>query len=64
MSKLVSSTELSIELDKRFKVNSVSLFIEDFNLLSCELDNFTLLFYINIILKLNEIIILSLFDCE
>ena len=28
--------------DKTFKVYSVPFFIQDFNLLSCELDNFTI----------------------
>ena len=28
-------------LDERFKITSISFFIADFNLLSCELDNFT-----------------------
>ena len=39
--KLVSSLESSITFDERFKVPSVSFFIFDFNLLSCELHNFT-----------------------
>ena len=39
--KLVLSLELSIIFDERFKVPSVSFFIFYFNLLSCELDNFT-----------------------
>ena len=37
--KLVLSLELPIKFDERFKVTSVPL-IADFNLLSCELDNF------------------------
>ena len=39
--KLVSSLELPIKLDERFKVTSVPFFMSDFNLLSYELDNFT-----------------------
>ena len=38
--KLVSALELPITFDERFKVTSVPFFIPDFNLLSCELDNF------------------------
>ena len=38
--KLVSSLEFWIKFDKRFEVTSVPFFIPDFNLLSCELDNF------------------------
>ena len=33
--------ESPIIFDERFKVTSVQFFIADFNLLSCELDNFT-----------------------
>ena len=39
--KLVSSLEFRIKFHERFKVTSVSFFIPDFNLLSCELNNFT-----------------------
>ena len=39
--KLVSSLELWIKFDERFKVTSVPFSIRDFSLLSCELDNFT-----------------------
>ena len=39
--KLVSSLELSITFDERFEVTSVPIFIVDFNLLSCRLDNFS-----------------------
>ena len=39
--KLVSSLELPIKFDERFKVTSVLFFISNFNLLSCELDSFT-----------------------
>ena len=39
--KLVLSLELSIKFNERFKVTSVPFSIADFNLLSCELDNFT-----------------------
>ena len=42
--KLVLSLELPIKFDERFKVTSVPFLIPDFNLLSCEVDNFT--FYI------------------
>ena len=54
--KLVSSLEFLIKFDERFKVTSVPFFISDFNLLNCELDNFTLsllysVIYINILLK-------------
>ena len=54
--KLTSSLELPSTFDERFKGTSVPLFIPDFNLLSFELDNFTLkvLYFIlkrNFILK-------------
>ena len=39
--KLVSSSELSIIFDDRLRTTSVSFFIADFNLLSCEFDSFT-----------------------
>ena len=39
--KLFSSLKFRIKFDKRFKITSVSLFIADFNLLSCKLGNFT-----------------------
>ena len=39
--KLVSSLEFPVRFDERFKVISVPFFIVDFNLLSCQLDNFT-----------------------
>ena len=39
--KLVSSLELPITFDERFKVTSISFRIHDFNLLSCELNNLT-----------------------
>ena len=39
--KLTSSLELLIKFDGRFKVTSVAFFIEDFSLLSHELENFT-----------------------
>ena len=38
--KLVSSSEFLTKFDERFRVTSVPFFISDFNLLSCELDNF------------------------
>ena len=50
---LVSSLELPINFDERFKVILVPIFKADFNLLSCELDNFTfnvLNYYIIILL--------------
>ena len=39
--KFVSSLESPIIFDERFKVTLISLFVADFSLLSCELDNFT-----------------------
>ena len=39
--KLISSLESPTTFDGRCKVTLVSFFIADFNLLSCELDNFT-----------------------
>ena len=39
--KLVSSLEFPIKFDERFKVTSVPFFIPHFNLLSCEVGNFT-----------------------
>ena len=39
--KLVSSSELPIIFDDNLKITLVSLFIADFNLLSCEFGNFT-----------------------
>ena len=39
--KLVSSLELPIRFNERFKVTSVPFFIPDFNSLSYELDHFT-----------------------
>ena len=39
--KLVSLLESPIKFGERFKVTSVPYFVSDFNLLSCELDNFT-----------------------
>ena len=52
--------------DENFKVTSVPFLIPDFNLLSCELKNFTFKvliesFYIYIILKQNKITIISQF---
>ena len=46
--KLVSSSELLITFEERFKVTSAPFFINDSNLLSCELDNFMLkvLYYV------------------
>ena len=38
--KLISSLEFPIKFEKRFKFTSVPFFISDFNVLSCELDNF------------------------
>ena len=39
--KLVLLLELPVTFDERFIANSVPFFIPDFNLLSCELNNFT-----------------------
>ena len=39
--KLAPSLESPITFDERFKVISVLIFIPDFNLLNCELNNFT-----------------------
>ena len=39
--KLFSSLEPPTTFEKNFKVTSFLFFIPDFNLLSCELDNFT-----------------------
>ena len=39
--KLVSSSELPIIFDDNLKTTSVSFFIANFNLLSCEFDSFT-----------------------
>ena len=40
--KLFSSLEFPIKFYERFKVTPVPFFISDFNLLSCELNNFTI----------------------
>ena len=40
--KLISSLESPITFGEIFKVSSVSFSIPDFNLISCELDSFTL----------------------
>ena len=39
--KLFLSLELPTTSDERFKVTTVPFLIPDFNLLNCELDNFT-----------------------
>ena len=39
--KLVSSLKYPIKFDKRFKFTSTLISIQSFNLLMCELDNFT-----------------------
>ena len=39
--KLFSSLKSPATFDKSFKVTSLTFFIQDFNLLSCELENFT-----------------------
>ena len=62
--ELVSSLESPIIFDERFKLTWVPSFIPDFNLLSCELDDFTFtvlhwVIYIDIILKQNKILFLS-----
>ena len=51
--KLSSSSESATVFDEIFKVTSVLFFTEDFNLLSCELDNFTFnrLYWVIFILK-------------
>ena len=41
LGKLLSSLESSTEFAGKFKVTSVPVFIPDFNVLSCELFNFT-----------------------
>ena len=41
MRKLFSSYESTTTFDESFKVTSVLFFITDFNLLSCELSNFS-----------------------
>ena len=63
--KLVFSLEQPITFDERFKVTSVPFLVPNFNLLSCELDNFTLhlncyigSFYTAIRLKRTEVTIL------
>ena len=45
--KLVSSSELPIIFHDNLKITSVSFFIADFNLLSCEFDSLHLNYYIN-----------------
>ena len=37
--KLISSLELPVKFDERFRLSSI--FIAEFELLSCELDNYT-----------------------
>ena len=68
MGKISLTLESPTTFDERFKVTSVPFFISDFNLLSCELDNLHLKFYIesfyiDIILKLKKFTILSA-PCE
>ena len=43
--KLVSSLELPITFHERIEVTTVSFFVPDYNLLSCELDNFTFMLF-------------------
>ena len=50
--KFVSSLELPATFDERFKIISVPFFIPGFNLLSCELDNFTFKVFYWVILYL------------
>ena len=57
--KLVSSLEFSITFHEIFKVTLVPFFIRDFNLLSCELDEFT--FKVSHYAKQNKFTILSQF---
>ena len=64
--KLFSSLESPTTFAESFKNTSVQFFIPDFNLLSCEIDNFTLKYYIesfctDIILKQNKFKMLSPF---
>ena len=64
--KLVLSLESQIIFDESFRVTSVAYFNAEHNLLSCELVNcslycYSVLFYIDIILKQNKFPILSLF---
>ena len=63
--KLASSSELPIIFDDNLKITSTPFFIADFNLLSCEFDNFTFkLFYIrpkNYSMKLHFITYLQYF---
>ena len=59
--KLVSSLELPVKFDERFKFTLVRFVIAHFKLLSCELDNLTYKCYIEsfyIILKPNKLITL------
>ena len=48
--KLVSSLKFANEFDGRSKVTPAPFFIPDFNLLNCELDNFTfkVLYWVNL----------------
>ena len=65
--KLVSSLKSPITFDESFKNTSVQFFIPHFNLLRCELDNFTfkllhrviLYFYIDNTLKQNKFTVVS-----
>ena len=64
--KLFSSLESPTTFAESFENTSVQFFIPDFNLLSCEIDNFTLKYYIesfctDIILKQNKFKMLSPF---
>ena len=58
--KIVSSLAPPITYDTRFKVTWVLLFVLDFNLLSCKLDNLKF----ETILKQNKFTILSWFLVE
>ena len=49
--KLLSSLESPATFDEIFKVTSIPFFIPDFDLLSCELVNFTIYNFTDIILK-------------
>ena len=42
---------VGITLDEKFKATSMPFFIPDFNLLSCELDNFTFKLLYSVILN-------------
>ena len=62
MRKLVSSLESPIMFDDNLKTSSVSFFIADFNLLSCEFDSFTFkLLYCVILYIVNQLIKIKIY---